>query len=201
MTCGNSISKQNNLKLKEMKRVILDNGHGKETAGKRSPEWNKGVLYEYEFNRDIVKRIAEILEATGVPFEILAPETEDVSLSSRVKRANEIYQKDKSAYLVSIHANAGGGVGYELFTSPGKTKSDEYAKVIYDEVHYQFKEWRMRGIKEDNFYILKKTSCPAILCELGFMDNADDYERLMSDEFRNRLAIAHANAIIKISRA
>lgn len=181
-----------------MKTVILDNGHGVDTSGKRSPEWEHGVLMEYSFNRDIVKRIAEILDATGVPYHILVPENHDVSLSDRVKRANEIYKHDKSVFLISVHANAGGGIGYELFTSVGNTTSDKYAKIIYDEVNGSFKEWRMRGIKEENFYILKKTSCPAVLVECGFMDNKEDYKRLNSDEFKNRLAVAHANAIIKI---
>ena len=39
--------------------VILDNGHGSETSGKRSPKWADGKqIFEYEFNRDVVKRIA-----------------------------------------------------------------------------------------------------------------------------------------------
>lgn len=183
-----------------MKKIILDNGHGKETAGKRSPEWKYGVLFEYAFNRDITNRIKQILDSSGVDCVLLVPEQEDISLQQRVIRANNIYQQNKDCILVSIHANAGGGEGYELFTSVGKTKSDDYAKIIFDEVKHSFPEWRMRGIKEENFYILKKTSCPAVLCELGFMDNEKDYERLNNDEFRNRLAIAHANALIKIAR-
>ena len=47
--------------------VILDNGHGEETAGKRSPVWGDGSqLFEWEFNRDIVRRIAAMLKADGV---------------------------------------------------------------------------------------------------------------------------------------
>lgn len=179
-----------------MKTIVLDNGHGKETAGKRSPEWDKGILFEYEFNRDITRRIKEILDATGINCVMLVPELNDVSLSERVSRANKI----DNSVLISIHANAGGGEGYELFTSKGKTKSDEYASIILDEVKKSFPEWRMRGIKEENFYILKNTRQPAILCELGFFDNEKDYERLNDNEFRNRLAIAHANALIKIAR-
>lgn len=184
-----------------MKTIILDNGHGQDTAGKRSPHWDKGILFEFSFNRDIVKSISKILEAAGVPCKLLVPELQDISLNQRVIRANELYNKSgKNAVLCSIHANAGGGIGYELFTSKGKTKSDDYAKIIFDEVKESFPEWRMRGIKEEDFYILKKTACPAILCELGFMDHKEDYDRLMSAEFRNRLAIAHANALIKIAK-
>ena len=44
------------------KTIILDNGHGNNTPGKRSPKWEDGTqLFEYEFNRDIVKRISAML--------------------------------------------------------------------------------------------------------------------------------------------
>lgn len=184
----------------QKKIIVLDDGHGEGTAGKRSPEWDKGILFENEFNEDIMLRIAKILQAAGIKVFFTAPEKEDVSLEKRAKRVNDLYnQYPEQVILISIHANAGGGEGYELFTSKGQTKSDEYAKMIFDEVKAQFPEWRMRGIKEENFYLLKKTMCPAVLCELGFMDNKADYDRLMNNEFRNRLAIAHANAIIKIA--
>ena len=89
--------------------IILDNGHGINTPGKRSPF--EPVLYEYEFNRDIVKRISDKLNTLNIPNVILTPEEEDVSLSTRVKRANEIYSYNPDAILISIHANAGCGTG------------------------------------------------------------------------------------------
>jgi N-acetylmuramoyl-L-alanine amidase len=92
--------------------IILDNGHGKETPGKRSPKWEDGSqLFEYEFNRDIVRRIASKLEQHNIPYYILVPELEDISLSERCKRANNIYKDNKDCMLLSIHANAGGGTG------------------------------------------------------------------------------------------
>ena len=95
--------------------VILDNGHGEETAGKRSPVWGDGSqLFEWEFNRDIVRRIAAKLDDLAIGYEILTPETNDVSLAERCRRANEIYRNyNEKAFLVSVHANAGGGTGWE----------------------------------------------------------------------------------------
>lgn len=89
--------------------IILDNGHGINTPGKRSPF--KPVLYEYEFNRDVVKRISNKLNQLHIKNTILVPEDEDVSLSTRVKRANSIYKQHPDAILISIHANAGCGTG------------------------------------------------------------------------------------------
>ena len=89
---------------------ILDNGHGRKTKGKRSPKWNDGKqLLEYEFNRAIVKKMIESLEAKGVKYHNLVPE-ENVGniLKERVARANTFHAKsDLPTVYVSIHSNAG----------------------------------------------------------------------------------------------
>lgn len=114
---------------------ILDNGHGAETAGKRSPVWDDGTqLFEWEFNRDIVKRVSSMLEAEGIQYRILVPEAKDVSLSARCKRANAIYSETAGkCFLISVHANAGGGTGWEAYTSVGQTKADLIATELYKE--------------------------------------------------------------------
>ena len=97
--------------------VILDNGHGYETPGKRSPKWPDGTqLFEHEFNRDIVNRVAEQLDEAGIKYVILVPEKNDISLQERVKRANKIWKNTgKKWFGISIHANAGGGTGFEVW--------------------------------------------------------------------------------------
>lgn len=61
--------------------IVLDNGHGRETPGKRSPKFEDGTqFFEWEFNRDIVNRIAAQLKDLNIPYEILVPETTDISL-------------------------------------------------------------------------------------------------------------------------
>ena len=89
---------------------ILDNGHGKDTKGKRSPKFNDGKrLFEYEFNRAIVKKIIESLDKEGVKYHNLVPE-ENVGniLKTRVARANALKVKsDLPSVYVSVHANAG----------------------------------------------------------------------------------------------
>lgn len=189
--------------------VLLDNGHGKETAGKRSPIWSDGSqLFEWEFNRDIVRRIAEKLQADGVPYRILVPEENDISLSERVKRANEIAKENNGkVYVLSVHANAGGGTGWEVYTSPGETKADAIATVFAEEAQRIFVPdgWRMRfdyadgdPDKEAAFYILKHTSCPAIVTENFFMDTEKDCRFIMSDDGREQIADMHVAAIKRV---
>ena len=75
----------------------------------------------------------------GVPNVILVPEDKDISLKERCSRANTIYKECKDSVLISVHANAGGGTGFECFTSKGNTKSDLYASVMYDKASQYLK--------------------------------------------------------------
>tara|TARA_S200002703_G_scaffold118613_1_gene104277 strand:+ start:97 stop:705 length:609 start_codon:yes stop_codon:yes gene_type:complete len=197
------------------KTVILDNGHGGvingvyQTKGKRSPDWDKGVLYEGEFNRAIVNRIVNLLSVSSaigfkVPYYNISPELTDVSLGTRVNRANKIYAENPNTYLLSIHANAGGGTGGEIFVHP--EASDE-SRIIADRFAGYVKgigglKWRPASannlVKEANYKILRKTNCPAMLLEVAFMDNEYDYELLWNEDFRNDYATALAVIIAKI---
>jgi len=191
---------------------LLDNGHGGvidglyQTEGKRSPKWDDGsILYEGEFNRSIVNRLMEMMTQERINYVNIAPELEDISLNERVTRANAYHDQNDCIYL-SIHANAGGGSGYEVYTSPGATDSDKVATVFFDEFKNEFPDIRMRSDtldddvdKEANFYVLKKTRMPAILTENFFMDNEQECrEYLMSRKGRDRIARAHYAAIQRI---
>ena len=136
---------------------------------------------------------------------ILVPEESDISLPERCKRANEVSRQFEKVFLLSIHANAGGGTGYECFTSVGKTKADDLATILCNQMQKDFPEWKMRfdfsdgdPDKESQFYILKHTSCPAILSENFFMDTEKDCRFIMSEEGRERIAQSHFEAIKKM---
>lgn len=187
--------------------VLLDNGHGWNTPGKRSPVWRDGSqLYEWEFNRKLVREISIRLRNLGIENKILVPEKEDISLAERCRRVNNIYKERKDVILISIHANAGGGTGWEAWTSVGETKSDYYAKLLYNSAGNYLKGWKIRTNYgdgdpdwESQFYILKNTWCPAVLTENMFMDNEKDCRFMMSDEGIETLAALHVDAIITIN--
>lgn len=186
--------------------ILLDSGHGDNTRGKRSPVWSDGTqLREYEFNRDVTARIAKALYNDNIFFEIIVHETNDISLKERVRRVNELAKKTP-CLLISIHANAGGGNGWEVFTTEGETDSDKYAQIFAEQFKIDFPEFRLRADildddldKEAQFYILRKTICPAILTENFFMDNEEECRLLLNDDFRQRIADFHINAIKKIA--
>jgi len=189
--------------------VLIDNGHGAlvngtyQTQGKLKDWGDKGIIYEGEFNRAIVNGIIEQLTFYKIPYVNLAPEYRDVTLRTRVNRANK-YPKNKSFYL-SVHSNAGGGHGSEIFTSPGDTKSDDIATIFGEEYQKEFPNRRLRTDfsdgdldKERRFYVLTKTKMPAILTESFFMDNFEEFRDILNTrEGRQKIVAYHLSAIIR----
>ncbi|MFV0537641.1 MAG: N-acetylmuramoyl-L-alanine amidase, partial [Dysgonomonas sp.] len=88
---------------------------------------------------------------------------------------------------------------------PGKTKADELAQVFWDTANEMFGDsWKIRGDWSDgdgdwesNFYILTKTSCPAVLTENFFMDNEHDCKFMLSKEGKNQIVKLHVDSILK----
>ena len=192
--------------------VILDNGHGINTPGKCSPSKS---LKEWEYNRDIVTRIKNVLTQLGIQYRILVPETKDISLTTRVKRANNIYnelkQKGYHTILISVHVNAAGNgawekaTGWSAYTSKGKTKGDVLANAIYDAatkiltpLNKKIRtDWSDKDPDyEENFTIITKTICPAVLTENFFMDSKTDCEWLLTEKGRQTIADIHIHGIL-----
>lgn len=195
--------------------VLLDNGHGSNTAGKRSPD---GKLREYSYTREIVKYISATLNKLCISNTILVPETTDISLATRVKRANDIYTKNKAkgitTILISVHCNAAGNGsqwmnarGWAVYTSVGQTAGDKLADKLYEAAKEVLtplnQKLRSETYKdgdpdyESNFYILKNTKCAAALTENMFQDNKDDVNFLLSTEGKKAITKLHVLGIKK----
>ena len=132
---------------------------------------------------------------------VITPEHTDITLETRVKRAN-IYSSP-GCFFVSIHSNAGGGKGFEVFTSPGETESDKIATIFGEEYRSVFPDRELRTDysdsdldKERRFYVLTKTIMPAVLTENFFMDNEEECRNvLLTREGREQIVEFHVNAI------
>lgn len=132
--------------------------------------------------------VCDLLQAEGYNASLLVPEKRDVPLSTRVNRANGFNKKD--TILVSIHINAAGSDGrwrsargWRIFTTRGITEADTLAEYIWNAAKAEFKSPLTVGSYsnqplghdwENDFYIIKKTYCPAVLVENFFMDNKED---------------------------
>lgn len=197
--------------------ILLDNGHAKSTPGKRQRLKNGSYFFEYEFNRQIVERIAKKLDLLGIKYEIITPEVNtDIPLSTRANRVNQYCAKygTSNCFLISVHSNAyGDGItftsskGWSVYTTKGKTKSDEYSTVMWNEADRILPKYGFTLRKdvtdgdpdyEENFTIIYKSKCPAVLTENLFFTNEKEVEFLMSDEGQNAIADIHVEAIKKI---
>jgi len=112
-------------------KILIDNGHGVDTAGKRSPD---GSLREYKYAREIAEKVVSELKKRGFDAERIVTEENDISLSERCRRVNSICDRigTKNVILVSIHCNAAGNGsqwmnarGWEAWTSVGQTAADK----------------------------------------------------------------------------
>lgn len=192
---------------------LLDPGHGGiikkkyQTKGKRSPKWKDGrQIFEGVLNREIVGIISKKLKDLDVPFHILVTEQKDIPLEERVRRANE-FKTDLNKVYVSIHSNAGGGTGFEVYTNVGISVADRLATLVWVEITKAFPGVKMRSCmvdgdvdKESHFYVLRKTVMPAILGENFFMDTLKpDFEILWSEEGKEKIADAYVSAMVKFN--
>ncbi|MGH1435100.1 MAG: N-acetylmuramoyl-L-alanine amidase [Lewinella sp.] len=191
----------------------LDNGHGSKTAGKRSPIFDDGEtqFFEYEFNRDIVKRIIAKLDAEGIKSFNVVPEVNtDNFLQGRVDRANS-KASDLPKIFVSIHSNAGPAQsskhwaadsikGIETWFYHGSKKGQRLASVFQRHIVEAtgFSNRHLKSRPDSQFYVLRKTMMTAVLTENGFYNNKKEALELMKDSVRQQIADAHVAAIIEV---
>jgi N-acetylmuramoyl-L-alanine amidase len=191
--------------------ILINPGHGNNTAGKRSPVWGDGSqLFEWEFNREVSRILSSMLNDVGIANKIIVTENEDILLPERVRRANEIYEADKSTFGIDIHGNAFDeserAEGWEIWTYKGESESDVIAEYIGQEAAMALTPlgFKMRFDmsdgdidKESSFYILKHTLCPWALSENGFYTNEEECKYMMSHDGKWMFAKIHFNAIVK----
>jgi len=191
-----------------IKNIILDFGHGGldkngtyTTRGKMHKFNANEIAYEGVINREIGGLVQAYFRSSKPDLNIVttvgADDPRDLSLSYRVRVANQFNPRE--TIFVSIHCNAFNGKahGFEIFTSGGVTKSDTLAELIANEIGPFYKNLNLRlrydfsdgdKDKEVDFYVLRRTKCPAVLLECLFFDNYEEYKLLINPEFQKELA-------------
>lgn len=186
-----------------VKNIILDFGHGGidengnyTTRGKKHTFPNGETAYEGVINRRIGGMIRSFLRMLDDDYNIVTTVDEndprDLALSYRVRVANQ-YPASETLFI-SIHNNAFNSKarGFEIYTTRGVTKSDALAESIANAIEPYYKDLNLKlrydlrdgdKDKEAEFYVLKRTACPAVLLECLFFDNAEDYALLKDPEF------------------
>ncbi len=182
-----------------MLKVAIDNGHGINTAGKRTPKFEDGTqIREWQFNFPTAVKLKEELDRCGFETLMVSPTNQDTPLATRVKRSNDF----KADVFVSIHFNAYKGVwgthgGVDTHYYKGTKKGGE---VLASCIQYELVKatgLRDRGIVPNNFYVTRKTVAPAVLVECGFMDNKDEAKLMLDENYQLKCAVAIAKGICK----
>jgi N-acetylmuramoyl-L-alanine amidase len=163
--------------------VVIDPGHGGDDWGATGEQQESKIVLA------IGLQVAKILEAHGVKVKLTRDGDYFISLARRV----EISQESKANIFISIHANE--------YSNPGAMGVETYGDVSLAQPIQDAIVSRLaavdRGIKSARFYVLRKSSVPAVLVEVGFVSNKLEGALLGTVEYQNRMADSIARGILK----
>ena len=186
--------------------ILIDNGHGSNTAGKCSPDKKHR---EYKWSRDFSSRLETALKANGYNAKRIVTETIDISISTRCSRVNIICKEfgAKNVILISIHNNAAGSDGkwheargfsahvYLNASANSKKLATCITKAVDGKGIKIRKPLPTQYYWPQNIGICRDTNCPAVLCENLFQDNKEDVALLYDEAFLSKLCDAYVEAI------
>lgn len=178
----------------EKRKVLIDAGHGGEDPGKVSAD---GTL-EKDINLQIATRLGEYLKKQGM--EVYYTRQKDSGLYSRDAKSKKVEDMHKRCeiaenitpdFMISIHQNSFQDTqvkGAQVFyykTSENSKKLGECLQKGLVEVadpgnHRQAKP-------NESYFILKKTPCPTVIVECGFLSNPGECDKLKTKKYQQKL--------------
>jgi len=196
-------------KDKNTKRsIFLDPGHGGSDPGAIS-----GGVREKDLTLSVYNKVSSKLASLGYTVLTSRNVDKDVDLVDRADQAN----KANADMLLSIHFNAGGRgiargietyyyqatadrvpkINKENHNNPERLeKSRKLANKVQQNLLYQTGA-NDRGVKRASFTVLRETSIPSILVELGFIDNPEERNKIKTNEYQERLANGIVDGIVE----
>ena len=196
-------------KDKNTKRsIFLDPGHGGSDSGAVS-----GGVREKDLTLSVYNKVSSKLASLGYTVLTSRNVDKDVDLVDRAEQAN----KANADMLLSIHFNAGGrGIARGIETYYYQATADRVPKInkenhnnperlersrklankVQQNLLYQTGA-NDRGVKRASFTVLRETSIPSILVELGFIDNPEERNKIKTNEYQERLANGIVDGIVE----
>ncbi|MBP0019659.1 MAG: N-acetylmuramoyl-L-alanine amidase [Cyanobacteria bacterium SBLK] len=171
--------------------VVIDPGHG----GKDPGAIGIGGLREKDVVLPISLEIAERLRRCRINVIMTRSDDRFITLRGRAYMAN----RARADIFASIHANAVGGYrpevnGMETFYY---SRGYRLAQVVHQTILETVPIYRNRGVKQARFYVLRNTSMPSILVEVGFVTGNVDSRNLSNAAYRSQMAQAIALGILR----
>ena len=173
-------------------KVVIDPGHGGSDPGAVGI---KG-LRETDIVLEVSKSVEQFLTNKGVKTILTRNYERTLDLQPRVTKANN----SKADAFVSIHANATRGKrkdvnGLETYYYSGY-KGYALAKNIQKQILIVSPQSPDRGVRRSRFYVIRKTSMPAALVEIGFVTGMYDADLLSQKAYRDKISFAIARGIL-----
>jgi len=171
------------------KVVVLDAGHGG-----RDPGMVQGKTEEKHINLSIAKKLQTFLEQGGAT--VIVTRLDDTELGK--KKSNDMQARRviaNSAHadiFVSIHQNSfekSGVHGAQVFYFNTSDNSLKLATLIQEKLtNFADPENKFKAKANNNYFVLKQTAMPAVLVECGFLTNRGEREKLLSDDYQEKIA-------------
>lgn len=187
--------------------IVIDAGHGGNDPGKIS---SNGIM-EKDVNLEITKKLQKELVSKG--FKVILTRENDNDLSdfdacnkkkSDMKNRVTKINSSNADYTISIHQNSYSDPsvkGAQVFYYSSSEKSKELAAEIQEEIKKTVDENNNRMIKEGNdYYILRKTNCPGVIIECGFLSCDEEAARLVDEKYQMKLVKAIANCVENVTK-
>ena len=175
------------------KKVFIGVGHGGKDPGAVANGYK-----EKDMTLKIAKACNDYLKACGVSTKMSRTKDENDDVSEEVRECNAF----NPALAIDVHINAGGGDGFEVYHTIGGGTGSLLAQNI--EKYVKEAGQNSRGIKtkknsngKDYYAFIRNTKCPAIICELGFIDNKKDLKDFDEDHELKKFGEAYAKGILK----
>lgn len=174
-------------------KVFIGVGHGGNDPGAVA----NGVK-EKDLNLSIAKACRDELKRHGIEVKMSRAKDENDPLGEEISECNA-FAPDLA---VDIHNNAGGGDGAEAFYHYGGGKSKTLAENILAEIvkvgqNSRGAKVRKNSQGKDYYGFIRETSCPAVIMECAFVDNAQDLKILATESDRQKVGRAIAKGILK----
>lgn len=174
--------------------VVVDAGHGGSDPGKVGI--NQAL--EKDVNLQIAEKLKAFLEAEDIRV-VMTRETDgglyDENVSNKkvqdMKRRIAIIEEADPVLVVSIHQNSyqqESVKGAQVFYYAASERSRMLASMIQKEFQVLQPDNRRLEKGNDSYYLLKKTAKPIVIAECGFLSNAEEAEKLVTQEYQERVA-------------
>jgi len=159
------------------KVICIDPGHGGYDPGTHCLD---NSLQEKDFNLAVALDLKKILEGLGITV-VMTRTTDDspegiTDLTKELQARCDISNAAGADLFLSIHANAGGGVGCEAYVWPGgvgATVGNDLTNALAPTMGVHGEAVKDGGPNGRHLYVICNTNAPAVLIEVGFMDSSD----------------------------